>query len=168
MEEMTITLSGTGNAGQEEYNRALTALFVQARTARGGSYLGRVTKLYAQCITLQRAIEEVLSNQEPEIIELFMEAGNPIGERCDIITECFTVSDKKEFNYSGNDDDGLYSAKMQQVNTNKAEAKVLTQELKAIKARIEFEHPNMQVHHNYNLTYNGYYPEVHKATTENS
>lgn len=163
MDELTITLSGTGNAGKEAYKTLLTQFFTREVNSRGGNTLFKATNLYAKCITLQRAIEEVLSDKEAQIIELFMDAGNPIGERCDLGEECFTVSDQKEFNYSGNDDDGLYSAKMQQITNNKAEAKVLTQELKAIKARIEYEHPNMQVHHNYNLTYNGYYPEVHKA-----
>ena len=163
MEEMTITLTGTGKAGQEEYKQLLNQLFTRAQMARGGSLLSRLTKLYAQFTTLQRAIDEVLSDKESQIIELFMEDGNPIGERCDIFTECFTVSDKKDFNYSGNDDDGLYSAKMRQIDNIKAEGKVLTAELNAIKKRIEFEHPNMHVEHNYNLTYNGTYAEVHNA-----
>ncbi|MBQ0136638.1 MAG: hypothetical protein KBS40_01360 [Bacteroidales bacterium] len=161
MEEMTITLTGTGNAGKEAYKELLNQMFTRAESQRGGSKLLHVTNLYAQCITLQRAIDETLKDREASIIELFLDAGKPVGERCDLGEECFTVSDKKDFNYSGNDDDGLYSAKMQQINVNKAEGKVLTAELNAIKKRIEFEHPNMHVEHNYNLMYNGYYPEVH-------
>lgn len=163
MEELVITLNGTGQAGKEEYKALLNTLFTRAQAARGGSLLSRLTKLYAQCVTLQRAIEEMLKEKESRIIELFLEDNNPIGKRCDIVSECFTVSDKPDYNYEGNDNDGLYRLKMQQIATAAQERKVLTQELSAIKSRIEFEHPNMHVEHNYNLAYNGPYAEVHKA-----
>ena len=64
--------------------------------------------------------------------------------------------------FAANDDDGLYRLKLGQIENLQAESKTLTQEMKAIKARIINDHPKMAVTHNYTLVYKGLAAELKK------
>jgi len=85
-----------------------------------------------------------------------------IGSNAIVGEMVFCLSDKPELAYDKNDDNGLYKAKMAEIDANKREAGVLSEELKGIIARIRNDHPNMAKQHNYVLSFKGTEGEVNK------
>ena len=153
--ETTIKLEEGGIQGMKHLQESIYGMFsieVAGSLAQGLAY-------YAQIKTLQRAVEAAIKEMDKTLIPFFVGQGN-VSEQTKVGNHLFLVQDKPSYNYEGNDDDGMYRLKMQQIENNNDDAKTLTTELKAIKARIERNHPNMRVEHHYTLLYKGNVTEV--------
>ena len=153
--ETTIKLEEGGIQGMKHLQESIYGMFsieVAGSLAQGLAY-------YAQIKTLQRAAEAAIKEMDKTLIPFFVGQGN-VSEQTKVGNHLFLVQDKPSYNYEGNDDDGLWRLKQQQIDSLMSEKKVLTIEQGAIEDRIRLEHPNMRVEHHYTLLYKGNVTEV--------
>lgn len=148
--ETTIKLEEGGIQGMKHLQESIYGMFLineDASAQQGLAY-------YAQIKTLQRAVEAAIKEMDKTLIPFFVGQGI-VNKQTQNGKHLFLVQDKPSYNYEGNDDDGLWRMKQQQIDSLMSEKKVLTKEQGAIEERIRLEHPNMRVEHNYVLLYKG-------------
>ena len=144
---MEIKVHSTGKVAAEELQAYLVS---QCQT----------WKDLAELKTLAAALDAAIKQVVPEYISHNLHQG--VGSMFEQEGELFIINDKPDYNFAANDDDGLYRLKLGQIENLQAESKTLTEEMKAIKARIIKDHPKMAVTHNYSLTYKGPKAELKK------
>ena len=148
--ETTIKLEEGGIQGMKHLQESIYGMFLineDASAQQGLAY-------YAQIKTLQRAVEAAIKEMDKTLIPFFVGQGM-VNKQTQNGKHLFLVQDKPSYNYEGNDEDGLWRLKQQQIDSLMSEKKVLTKEQGAIEERIRLEHPNMRVEHNYVLLYKG-------------
>ncbi|MCQ2342548.1 MAG: hypothetical protein MJZ75_03520 [Paludibacteraceae bacterium] len=150
MKHYPLELTNRGKRGVEGGTFEITYKMQQLlRTDKEAAF-----EYMAELKTMQRVLDAAIKRMDDRLIEEWLEV-NEVGKSVQIGEDVFAVIDKPEYNYEGNDDDGLYRLKVQAIESLEREKKVLTKERNVIQDRIRLEHPNMQAEHHYIFVYKG-------------